>query len=540
MIDEPKFDMHEAYCRRNIRKCDKCDEMIDKNEIETHEEEFHKAVTCDLCSANFEASKLESHKKACPQRKITCQYCSLEYPFKEISSHSNACGSRTNNCQFCGKIVQLRELEVHEINCPEEMRKEKAKLQAEADRKRREDAKRREELLLREQEYEEKKRKEAIMLEEQRRKEQKLLKEEQERKKMELEVKRLEEEKKRASAGYGNYGNSGTPTLARANTGSSYGASRGAAALKPEPQYTSNVGRTNPTPAQPTKTSSGYTTGLPSKTPAASNSGISARVASNVLPGTKVTNDRHVASSTNNTNPKPTTRTTPSSWQEPPKTQPASKPSATNHRETKPSPNAAMFGGYPDSLSLAASRAGDARGYTPAYSDDDEYARQLHAELNRDKLSNDELLARKLQEELDAQMAEELSKQIEGGTYNSNVRANSTNDEWGSSGYDAGYNPPRSQPRSTPDYSDYSAGFGGANNFDDPYEPNYGTRGYEPVPSNYGPKRTTTGYSNYEDIDEDAESQLAILESMKAQQTATAGSNRPGSRRTGDPYARPR
>ena len=31
MINESKFDLHEAYCLRNIIKCPKCNEPINKN-----------------------------------------------------------------------------------------------------------------------------------------------------------------------------------------------------------------------------------------------------------------------------------------------------------------------------------------------------------------------------------------------------------------------------------------------------------------------------------------------------------------------------
>ena len=38
MITESKFDLHEAYCLRNIIRCQKCNEPINKNDIEEHNE----------------------------------------------------------------------------------------------------------------------------------------------------------------------------------------------------------------------------------------------------------------------------------------------------------------------------------------------------------------------------------------------------------------------------------------------------------------------------------------------------------------------
>ena len=36
MINESKFDLHEAFCLRNIIKCPKCDLPINKNEVNSH------------------------------------------------------------------------------------------------------------------------------------------------------------------------------------------------------------------------------------------------------------------------------------------------------------------------------------------------------------------------------------------------------------------------------------------------------------------------------------------------------------------------
>lgn len=43
-IAESKSFTHEAYCFRNIIRCPKCDEPINKNEVELHEQEVHKLV----------------------------------------------------------------------------------------------------------------------------------------------------------------------------------------------------------------------------------------------------------------------------------------------------------------------------------------------------------------------------------------------------------------------------------------------------------------------------------------------------------------
>ena len=37
MIDVIKIDLHENYCKKNVVKCNKCDEFINKSEMEEHE-----------------------------------------------------------------------------------------------------------------------------------------------------------------------------------------------------------------------------------------------------------------------------------------------------------------------------------------------------------------------------------------------------------------------------------------------------------------------------------------------------------------------
>ena len=43
-IPESKSFLHEAYCFRNIIKCNKCNEPINKHEVDDHEKEVHKLV----------------------------------------------------------------------------------------------------------------------------------------------------------------------------------------------------------------------------------------------------------------------------------------------------------------------------------------------------------------------------------------------------------------------------------------------------------------------------------------------------------------
>jgi NAD-dependent SIR2 family protein deacetylase len=61
-IAEANFTIHEIHCRRNIVLCDKCKEPIPKSDLQTHIEETHVPVKCDLCDESVEKNLVDDHK----------------------------------------------------------------------------------------------------------------------------------------------------------------------------------------------------------------------------------------------------------------------------------------------------------------------------------------------------------------------------------------------------------------------------------------------------------------------------------------------
>jgi hypothetical protein len=106
-IAQSKYLLHEPYCLRNIIKCEKCMEPISKDELEEHENEFHKLSDCRDCGKRLEKRLLSSHKKRCINKASICTYCSLEMPKKDLHEHEYMCGSKTENCHFCGEPVPI-------------------------------------------------------------------------------------------------------------------------------------------------------------------------------------------------------------------------------------------------------------------------------------------------------------------------------------------------------------------------------------------------------------------------------------------------
>jgi hypothetical protein len=92
--------------------------MVLKDELEEHEDEFHKTVDCVNCGQGFEKSKLTDHHNSCMKRLQICQYCNQQFGYDIFFDHQDGCGARTQECEFCAKTFTLRDLQEHEIICP--------------------------------------------------------------------------------------------------------------------------------------------------------------------------------------------------------------------------------------------------------------------------------------------------------------------------------------------------------------------------------------------------------------------------------------
>ncbi|CAK85994.1 unnamed protein product (macronuclear) [Paramecium tetraurelia] len=116
LIEETKLVLHETYCIRFNIKCDRCGQYYDKNDPESHEEDYHKKEKCQYCYVDFD--DLSKHK--CQKTPQLCLYCELSYPLDQIYQHENQCGSRTEKCQMCQNYVMKRDLNAHNQKCSQE------------------------------------------------------------------------------------------------------------------------------------------------------------------------------------------------------------------------------------------------------------------------------------------------------------------------------------------------------------------------------------------------------------------------------------
>jgi len=67
--------VHELYCFKNLTKCKKCGEVIEKKGLAEHEEEAHTNQSCTFCLKEFDQSKIASHESVCPEKPVMCTFC---------------------------------------------------------------------------------------------------------------------------------------------------------------------------------------------------------------------------------------------------------------------------------------------------------------------------------------------------------------------------------------------------------------------------------------------------------------------------------
>ncbi|CAF0708534.1 unnamed protein product [Brachionus calyciflorus] len=126
-VNLASFIMHEAFCSKNMIKCDICNKSYDRNQKDAHFDEFHSKIKCE-CGQVVEKGFLETHKnEACKKRQVECFYCDLSMDFEKLKDHLEACGTRTEQCDKCKKYVLIRDRNKHiETNCnyPHDKKKE--------------------------------------------------------------------------------------------------------------------------------------------------------------------------------------------------------------------------------------------------------------------------------------------------------------------------------------------------------------------------------------------------------------------------------
>lgn len=106
--------LHEPYCLRNIHRCPKCGEFVDRRDESTHQQDFHELAECKFCKQSKERWELARHEPTCESRPKECSYCENAIPGTLLEAHRKICGSKTNHCENCKQYVMRRDWEKHQ------------------------------------------------------------------------------------------------------------------------------------------------------------------------------------------------------------------------------------------------------------------------------------------------------------------------------------------------------------------------------------------------------------------------------------------
>lgn len=113
-IQEHLFPLHEKFCSSNMVRCPTCDEVVQKEELEEHNDEYHKRIKCEMCGKLMEKQFLSQHKGKCSKKiQQECKYCGLGLTKDEFKEHEVMCGGKTEECCLCKEMVPRCEYDLH-------------------------------------------------------------------------------------------------------------------------------------------------------------------------------------------------------------------------------------------------------------------------------------------------------------------------------------------------------------------------------------------------------------------------------------------
>jgi hypothetical protein len=100
---------------QNVKKC-KCGMVINIDEEEEHNKEYHIEVKCIHCSNKFPKQTIEQHQSNCDEIQIECKFCTLLVSRKDLREHEYICGAKSEKCERCHKYVPIKDTNRHLSN----------------------------------------------------------------------------------------------------------------------------------------------------------------------------------------------------------------------------------------------------------------------------------------------------------------------------------------------------------------------------------------------------------------------------------------
>lgn len=112
-IEENKLMLHEGFCARNNKFCDKCNNVFEISAFEEHiktHTNFEKkeialgkneykpnlmnSINCSYCLNEFSTDKIKEHESLCDLKLVKCEYCVDAFSQKMLKTHLNKCEAK--------------------------------------------------------------------------------------------------------------------------------------------------------------------------------------------------------------------------------------------------------------------------------------------------------------------------------------------------------------------------------------------------------------------------------------------------------------
>lgn len=117
-IESGKLVWHETMCKRTMKYCEECQDVI---EIEEYDEHMNDHLASQINSEIKTVSAIEPKEDVLTKEdsmdSISCIYCGLLVALSEYEEHENYCGEIHEECVYCNEEIRRKHKELHEQKC---------------------------------------------------------------------------------------------------------------------------------------------------------------------------------------------------------------------------------------------------------------------------------------------------------------------------------------------------------------------------------------------------------------------------------------
>ena len=122
-LESSKLFLHEPFCIRNNKLCDKCGKIVEIGDYDEHLKE-HKVESKPQINevkpnSYVPVSQIVKQPKLIKQKseQRNCEFCNLQLHLEEYTDHISLCGARSTSCEYCNKALLTKDLNKHYELC---------------------------------------------------------------------------------------------------------------------------------------------------------------------------------------------------------------------------------------------------------------------------------------------------------------------------------------------------------------------------------------------------------------------------------------